>query len=220
MRCERSLSRRRPAVAADGPERRPNGGRPSAARFPMPGPLRPASARQRIAVSLSWAASESSSASFCSASSISSRRSSGASTAVSMLSSGNFPAVSAAFEPPAVPRAIDQDPPHGFRGRREEMPAVVPIPVPTCGDQPQIRLMHQPRGLQRIFRPFKRHPCRGQLSQLLIDQRQQLVRRSCIPLFDAGQDQRDLTGPSAASAAGKLIVDLDLGASAASDRTA
>ena len=42
-------------------------------------------------------------------------------------------------------------------------------------DQPEIRLVHQGRGLKRLTRILMDELRRGQFSQLLIDQRQELV---------------------------------------------
>ena len=104
-------------------------------------------------------------------------------------------AVAAALEPVSPPGVLDQDPPHGLGRRGEEVAASVPGPVGIDADQPQVRLVHQRRGLERLPGRLPRHPLRGQPPQLVVDQGQQLASRSSalrgrvIP--GRGQPRRD-----------------------------
>ena len=54
--------------------------------------------------------------------------------------------------------------------------------------------MHESRGLERVAGWFVRHARRGEVAQLIIDERQKLIRGLGIAAFDALQDERDLTG--------------------------
>src|SRR5436190_11951625 len=53
--------------------------------------------------------------------------------------------------------------------------------------------MNQSRRLKRLARPFLRHFVGRQLSQFLINQRQQLLSRLPIPFFNPLKDLRDIT---------------------------
>ena len=58
--------------------------------------------------------------------------------------------VAAALEAVPPPGVLNQDSPHGFGRSSEEMSASVPGPVGIDADQPQVRLVHQRRGLERL----------------------------------------------------------------------
>ena len=58
--------------------------------------------------------------------------------------------------------------------------------------QPQVRLVDQGRGLERLARLLLGQPLRGQLAQLVVDQRQQLLGGVRVALLDGGQDAGDL----------------------------
>ena len=58
--------------------------------------------------------------------------------------------------------------------------------------EPEIRLMHQRRRLQRLPRLLLSQLRRRQLPQLVIDQRQKLLRRRRIARFDLRQDAGDV----------------------------
>ena len=70
------------------------------------------------------------------------------------------------------------------------MTAAIPVLLLLAAHQPQIDLVNQGRRLERLPGRFLRHPLRGQLTQCVIDQRQQLLRRLRIALFNGGQDLR------------------------------
>ena len=48
-------------------------------------------------------------------------------------------------------------------------------------DQPQIRLVHERRGLQRMARTFTGHVSPREPTQLVVDQRHELIERSRFP---------------------------------------
>jgi hypothetical protein len=85
----------------------------------------------------------------------------------------------------SIPGVIDQYPPHRFGSCRKEMPSTVELLI---AQQPQVRFMDQPCGVQRMVRTLLRHSRRCQLSQLVIHQRQQLIRGDWIAGFDSRQD--------------------------------
>ena len=65
-------------------------------------------------------------------------------------------------------------------------------PLTSRVHQPQVRLMNQGRGLERLARRLAGKPLRGQLAQLVIDQREQLLRRLGVGLLDRRQDAGDV----------------------------
>src|SRR5262245_63077914 len=72
-------------------------------------------------------------------------------------------------------RLINQDSPHGLGGGAEEMAARVPRWRRFSADQPQIRLVDQCRGLERLAGFFVSEPGGGELAELVVDKRQKLV---------------------------------------------
>jgi hypothetical protein len=79
-----------------------------------------------------------------------------------------------------MPGRFDQNSPHGLSRSSKEMPPTVPVLGLFYIHQPDVRLMHQGRGLQGLSRLLLRHFGGGQLAQFLIHQRQQLV--GCVPV--------------------------------------
>jgi hypothetical protein len=66
---------------------------------------------------------------------------------------------------------VEQDAPHRFSRCGEEVASALPAGVPLP-DQPQVRLVDQGRGLERLPGLLLGHPLGSQLAQLLVDQRQ------------------------------------------------
>src|SRR5262249_57020820 len=64
------------------------------------------------------------------------------------------------------------------------------IPTP---DQPQPGLVHQGGWLERVPRGFAGHFARRQSTQLVVDQRKQLVRSRRVPFFHRDQDTLHVT---------------------------
>src|SRR5262245_44452744 len=98
-----------------------------------------------------------------------------------MISGGEFveveigPAtVAAALSAPPSAGTIDEAvPPCRGRGG-EEVAATLPPSRISRADQPHICLVNQRSGLQRLTGGLARHSCRGELSQFVVDQRQQV----------------------------------------------
>jgi hypothetical protein len=76
---------------------------------------------------------------------------------------------------------IHEDSSHQLRGQAEELGAILPLDL-TDIDQPEIRLINQSRGLQRMTGTLSRHvsPC-GPV-QFPIDQWKQLLQSSVISI--------------------------------------
>src|SRR5262249_10730058 len=60
-------------------------------------------------------------------------------------------------------------------------------------DEPQVGFVDQGGGLERLPGRLLGHPLCGQLTQLLVDERQQLLGGVRVALLDGAQDARDLT---------------------------
>jgi hypothetical protein len=75
-----------------------------------------------------------------------------------------------------APRLLDEDVAHGAGGGEEEVPPGLPTDVALVGE-PQVRLMHQGRRLQGLPGRQVGHAVTGELVQLLVHDRQELIRR-------------------------------------------
>jgi hypothetical protein len=90
-----------------------------------------------------------------------------------------------------VASPVNQDTPHRFGCRGEEMRAVGEFRV-FSADQPEPGFVDQGGGLESLTRGFIRHPAGRQFAQLVIDQGQELNRGVGITLLDGRQDTRDI----------------------------
>jgi len=81
------------------------------------------------------------------------------------------PPSSAAFETLLFSGAINEDAAHGLGSSSEEVAAAVPVLDRLDVHQPQIRLVNQRRGLERLARLLLGEALRRQLAQLVVDQR-------------------------------------------------
>src|SRR5262249_40257671 len=91
-----------------------------------------------------------------------------------------------------APRLLDEDPPHGLRGRSEEVAAAVPWLGLIHVHEPDVGLMDQGRGLECLAGLFLGELLGRQLAQLVIDQRQKLLGGVRIALLDGRQDAGDI----------------------------
>ena len=62
----------------------------------------------------------------------------------------------------------------------------------SASDQPQIRLVDQGRGLERLAGLLLGQPLGGQLAQLVVDQRQELLGGLGVAVLDGREDARDV----------------------------
>src|SRR5262249_48185683 len=81
---------------------------------------------------------------------------------------------------------------HGLGGGGEEVPAAVPVPGLLPARQPQVRLVHQRGRLQGLAGLFVGQFLGRELAQLVVDQRQELLRGRGVALLDGAQDTRDV----------------------------
>ena len=103
------------------------------------------------------------------------------------------PAEAAApFLPGLAPGGLDQDVPHGLGCRGEEVAPAVPLAVRGVTDQPQVRLVHQGRGLERLPRRLVRQLPGRQATELVVDQGEQLLGRLTVALLDRRENPRRL----------------------------
>ena len=72
------------------------------------------------------------------------------------------------------------------------MAPVVPVRIVPLADQAQVRLVDQGGGLKRLTGRLVAQLLGGELAQLVVDQRLELVGRSGVALGDGVQDLRDL----------------------------
>ena len=162
----------------------PSGGWPCAPRCPAPRrPLRSVSPAKYRSFTTS-ATAGSSAARRSRASSSASRSSDGSSAARSIRSRSIRPSAAAMAEPALAAGVLDQDPPHGFGRRGEEVPASIPGTLGVAADQAEICLMHQGGRLESLPGRLVREPLRGQAAQLVIDHREQVARRLRVALPD------------------------------------
>jgi hypothetical protein len=97
--------------------------------------------------------------------------------------------MSAAVDPAAPPAgAFDRDAPHGGGRRGEEVAAPAPPPIRAVADQPQVGIVEQGRGLERLARSLAGELSRGRLAVLVMDQRQEPGRGPGLALLDRLQD--------------------------------
>ena len=96
--------------------------------------------------------------------------------------------VATAFDAPLAAGVLDEDAAHGLGRRGEEVPPAVPVLRLLHVHQPQVGVVDQGRRLQRLARRFLRKALGGQLAQLVVDQRQQLLGRAGVAGLDGGQD--------------------------------
>ena len=80
---------------------------------------------------------------------------------------------------------VDEDLPHGLGGDVEE---VTVIGIGPVADEPEVGLVHQGGGVERVIGAFPRQLRRGQPAQLVIDQRQELLGRPGVAVLDSGKD--------------------------------
>src|SRR5262249_51781953 len=85
-----------------------------------------------------------------------------------------------------------QDAAHGLGRRREEVPPAVPGPGRVRAHQPQVGLVDQRGGLERLAGPLPGQPLGRQFAQLVVDQRQELPGGGGVAAFGGVQDAGDV----------------------------
>ncbi len=89
----------------------------------------------------------------------------------------------------SVSGVVDQNSPHRLGGRTEEVRFAVEVLVP---DQPQVGLMDQGGGVERVPGPLCGHPRGREFPQLLVDERKQVGRRLEVAVRCGGEEVGDL----------------------------
>ena len=88
-------------------------------------------------------------------------------------------------------RRIHKNVPHCLRGDAEEVRPVLPLDVLPV-DKPDVRLVHQRRGLEHVSGPFARHVVRRQPMQVLVDGRRQAIEGRLIAIAPSDEQLRDV----------------------------
>src|SRR5260370_26281262 len=96
------------------------------------------------------------------------------------------PQLPAMTESRPAARAIDQDSTHCLCCGRKEMSAVLKIRM-LRADETQPCLMQQGSRLERLARRFLGHLVTGQMTQVLVNEFQQLAGGFQVAAFDSGQ---------------------------------
>jgi hypothetical protein len=85
---------------------------------------------------------------------------------------------------------IDQDSPHDLRAHGHEMHPIVPVDA-LYVDQPEVRLVHERRRLQRMTGALVSHIAVGEVAQLVMEQSGQPIQRSSVAIRPCAQETRD-----------------------------
>ena len=99
--------------------------------------------------------------------------------------------VSFALEAMLAPGVVHENAAHGLGRCGEEVPAAVPVPGLISAHQPEIGLVDQGGGLERLARLLLRHPLGRQLAQPVIDQRKELLRGVRVAMLDRVKQRGD-----------------------------
>jgi hypothetical protein len=91
-----------------------------------------------------------------------------------------------------APGILDSDAAYGLGRGGEEMALAVPLASRSTAKQPQVSLVHQGWGLERMTRWLVRQPLGCQAPEFVNDQGQQLLGRVGIATLDSREDLYDL----------------------------
>ena len=91
------------------------------------------------------------------------------------------------------PRVVDQDPAHQSRRHREKVRTVLPLDALDV-DEPQVRLVHESRGLQTVPEALAGHAPSSDALQLAVDVRDQRIEGRLVATSPGQQQARDLSG--------------------------
>src|SRR5262249_23395901 len=85
---------------------------------------------------------------------------------------------------------VDEDSAHRLRGHAEKMCSILPTDLALV-DESQVDLMDQRRRLQRVVYALTSKLARRDAPELVVDERQQLLERSCVASTPVGQQRGD-----------------------------
>jgi hypothetical protein len=91
-------------------------------------------------------------------------------------------------------RVIDEHAAHRLRRHAEEVRAALPRLAAVAADQPHPGLVHERRRLQRVSRRSPAHVGACERAQLVVDERQQLLRSGRVARVHALQEDSGLAG--------------------------
>ena len=101
----------------------------------------------------------------------------------------------AALPPAATSGRLDQDAAHRLGRGGEEVAAAVPGAVLAVADEPEICVVNQRRGVQRLPRPLAGQPGCGEPPEFVVDQREEVAgRRRVRPAVLPGPPRRTALG--------------------------
>jgi hypothetical protein len=86
-------------------------------------------------------------------------------------------------------RVVHQNVPHDLSSHRKEVASRLVARL-FVGDQTEVRLVHERRGLQQMIGALRPHVVRGKAPQLLVDDGQQPVESGLVPCAPLGQQTR------------------------------
>src|SRR5262249_59843137 len=92
----------------------------------------------------------------------------------------------ASFLVPLRTGEIDENPPHQLSGQSKELGTTAQM-EPTTVDEPQVRLVHQSRGLESMLRPFTSHIMASQPAEMIVHDGRELTKRVCVAAFPRQQ---------------------------------
>ena len=92
------------------------------------------------------------------------------------------------FAAPFTPGPVDEDAAHGRGRHAEEVLSIRELSFRLIADQTQVGFVDQRGSVERLPRPLLRQLLGGELAQLLVDQRQELLGGVRVALFEVGQD--------------------------------
>src|SRR5262249_10328579 len=87
-----------------------------------------------------------------------------------------------------APRPLDADAPERFSRSSKEVAATLPGLRFVFIHEPKVGLVHQSSSIERLARLFTGQPLPGELAQLVINQRQELLGGLGVPLLDGRQN--------------------------------
>ena len=100
--------------------------------------------------------------------------------------------VTATLQTRSRPRVIDQDPPHRLRGDRQEIVAVRRGQL-TLVQEPEVHLVNERRGRERVIGRFPTELPTGDLTQLVVDERYEPLEGFTIARAPARKPFGDLS---------------------------
>src|SRR5215469_11066289 len=87
-------------------------------------------------------------------------------------------------------RHINKNPAHQSRAHREEMGAIVPVELPAV-EQSEIGFIYECTGLKHVAGPFAGHVPAGNIAQMVVNKRCELLERLVVSRTPSLEQLRD-----------------------------